>query len=370
MRLFPDSEFPKGCFLHGGTSCNIPRVRSQIEANLISRRRLHASNSPLHTPVYFLLYGEDTFRSRKKLVAMRERFSATRDASGLNALVLRAKEADMDRVAEALFASPFLAERKLVVFEGFLSAPAAQQETLAGMLGRKPESTVAIFHEDAGAADLAKSPLLPLLQKQKFTEEFVPLSGAQMEKHVTDEFAAQGVTVSPKAVRALLAVVGTDAWQLHEEIAKLSAYAKATNATAVDEAMLGTLVSGAREESLFALVDACTEGRCGDASVMLERLLDAGTSELQVVAMLGKHYRTLIAVADLVERGERDKDAVARRLGIHPFPASKAIAAVRRLSPAALRDRYEELLEIERGVKTSAAKPVALLGLFLAKASA
>lgn len=320
--------------------------------------------------MFFLLYGEDTFRSRKKLAAMRERFSATRDASGLNALVLRAKEADADRVAEALFASPFLAERKLVVFEGFLSAPAALQEAVAGMLGRKPESTVAIFHEDGGPADFAKSALLPLLKDQKFTEEFAPLSGAQVEKVVIDECAAQGVAISPRTVRALLSVVGTDAWQLHEEIGKLCAYAKATKAAAIDEAMLAQLVTGVREESLFALVDACTEGRCGDASVLLERLLNAGTSELQVVAMLGKHYRTLIAVADLVERGERDKDAVARRLGIHPFPASKAIAAVRRLSPASLRARYEELLEIERGVKTSAAKPIALLGLFLAKASA
>lgn len=320
--------------------------------------------------MFFLLYGEDTFRSRKKLAAMRERFSATRDASGLNALVLRAKEADADRVAEALFASPFLAERKLVVFEGFLSAPAALQEAVAGMLGRKPESTVAIFHEDGGPADFAKSALLPLLKDQKFTEEFAPLSGAQVEKIVIDECATQGVAISPRTVRALLSVVGTDAWQLHEEIGKLCAYAKATKAAAIDEAMLAQLVTGVREESLFALVDACTEGRCGDASVLLERLLNAGTSELQVVAMLGKHYRTLIAVADLVERGERDKDAVARRLGIHPFPASKAIAAVRRLSPASLRARYEELLEIERGVKTSAAKPIALLGLFLAKASA
>lgn len=320
--------------------------------------------------MFFLLYGEDTFRSRKKLSAMRERFSATRDASGLNALVLRAKEADADRVAEALFASPFLAERKLVIFEGFLSAPAALQEAVAGMLGRKPESTIAIFHEDGGSADFAKSALLPLLKTQKFTEEFAPLAGAQMEKLVADECAAQGVAISPRTVRALLAVVGTDAWQLHEEIDKLCAYAKATKAPAIDEAMLAALVTGVREESLFALVDACTEGRCGDASVMLERLLDSGVSELQVVAMLGKHYRTLIAVADLVERGERDKDSVARRLGIHPFPASKAIAAVRRLSPESLRARYEELLEIERGVKTSAAKPVALLGLFLAKAAA
>lgn len=301
---------------------------------------------------------------------MRERFSATRDASGLNTAVLRVKEANTDRVAEALFSSPFLAERKMVVLEGFLSASVADQETLVGMLGRKPESTVVVFYEAAGSADFAKSPLLPLLKEQKFTEEFAALSGVALERHVIEECAARGVTLAPRAARQLVAAVGADAWQLHEDVEKLCAYAKATGAPAVDEAMLSLLVTGAPEESIFALVDACTEGRGGVAAVMLERLLDSEASELQVVTMLGKHYRTLIAVADLVERGERDKDAVARRLGIHPFPASKAIAAVRRLSPVTLRARYAELLDIERGVKTGAAKPIALLGLFLARASA
>mgnify|MGYP001591293537 FL=1 len=300
---------------------------------------------------------------------MRERFSATRDATGLNAAVLRAKEADMDRVAEAMFASPFLAEKKLVVLEEFLQSSAADQERIKAMLEKKPESTVVIFYEEAGATDLAKSPLLPVLAAQKFTEECAPLSGAQLERSVTEECASHGVAMPPKVVRGLLAVVGPDSWRLHEEVEKLCAYAKATGAATVSEEMVSQLVSGVREESLFALIDACTEGRCADASVMLERLLDSGVSEIQVIAMLEKQYRTLIAVSDLVERGERDKTVIAKRLGIHPFPASKAIIAVRRHSPAALRARFDELLEIERQTKTSAAKPNALLGLWLAKAA-
>ncbi|MEY4744390.1 MAG: hypothetical protein RL272_335 [Candidatus Parcubacteria bacterium] len=320
--------------------------------------------------MFFLLYGEDTYRSKKKLAAMRERFSATRDASGLNTRALRAKEDDIDAVSEAVFASPFLAEKKLVVLEGYLRAPAADQERIEAMLGRKPESTVAIFFEDVGAAGLSKSPLLPFLARQKFTEECTALTGAQIERALVDECASQGVTLPPKTARAILSVVGEDSWQLHEEASKLCAYAKATGATAVTDAAVGLLVAGAREESLFALIDACTEGRCADAMSMLERLLDTGTSELQVVAMLEKQYRTLIAAADFIERGERDKNVVAKRLGIHPFPAGKAMAAARRHSPASLRARYGVLLEIERQMKTSAGAPNALLGLFMAKMAA
>lgn len=315
--------------------------------------------------MFFLVYGEDTFRSRRKLAALRERFSSTRDASGLNAVVLRAADVDAEQVAEALFASPFLADRKLVILEGFLSAAKDEQEQMMELLGRKPESTVAIFYEDEGAEALAKSPLLPLLASQKFTEEFAALSPMSAERFVAEECAAASVGIRPAASRALVTSVGADAWLLHQEVAKLSAFAAATGAKEITEAMVRDMVPTAREESIFPFLDACTDGRCADAAKMLEDLLEAGVAELQVVSMLTKHYRTLVAVHDLVARGERDKNAVARRLGIHPFPAGKAMNAVRNASAGALKKQYETLVEIERGFKTGT-KARAPLGVFLA----
>ncbi len=315
--------------------------------------------------MFFLVYGEDTFRSRRKLAALRERFSTTRDASGMNAMTLRAADAEPEQVAEALFASPFLADRKLVILEGFLTAAKDEQEKMAELLGRKPESTVAIFYEDEGAEALAKSPLLPLLAKQKFTEEFAALTPMAAERFVAEECAAAGVGIRPAASRALVTSVGADAWLLHQEVAKLSAFAAANGAKEITEAMVRDMVPTAREESIFSFLDACTDGRCADAAKILEGLLEAGVAELQVVSMLAKHYRTLVAVRDLVERGERDKNAVARRLGIHPFPAGKAMNAVRGMTAHALKKQYEALVEIERGFKTGT-KVRALLGVFLA----
>lgn len=315
--------------------------------------------------MFFLVYGEDTFRSRRKLAALRERFSTTRDASGLNAAVLRETDAEPDQVAEALFASPFLADRKLVILEGFLKAAKDDQERMIETLAKKPESTVAIFYEDEGAETLSKSPLLPLLSKQKFTEEFAPLAPMTAEKFVIEECAVAGVVAKPAAARALVTAVGTDSWLLHQDVAKLSAYAAATGSKEVTEAMVRELVPAVKEESIFPFLDACTDGRCADAAKLLEELLDAGVAELQVVSMLARHYRTLVAVQDLVERGERDRNVIARRLGIHPFPAGKAVTAVRGASADLLRKRHGMLVEIERGFKTGT-KAKAPLGVFLA----
>lgn len=327
--------------------------------------------------MHFVVYGEDTYRSRKKLASLAERFSATRDASGLNVAVCRAGETTADAAAEAVFASPFLAEKKLVILKGFLQASKADQEKVGDALARQPGSTIVILYEDAGAGTLGKSALFAALAAEKFSEEFPPLTSAAAEKFVVDECAVAGAGIEPKASRLLVANVGVDAWQLHEEASKLAAYAAAVGARVVTEETVRGLAAGGREEPIFTFIDACAEGRSGDAVKLLERLLDAGVAELQIVAMLAKHYRSAIAAGDLAARGKGDgrlswpdAQTVARTLGIHPLPAGKALAFARKRRPESLRAGYERLIEIERAFKSGGPRPKVTLALFAAKLGA
>ncbi len=321
--------------------------------------------------MHFLVYGEDNYRARQTLASLRAKFLAARDATGMNAMKLRAGQAGPDQVAEALFAAPFLAEKKLVILEEFLKAPAADQEKIAEMLGRLPDSTVAIFFEDVGPAELKKSPLLPLLAREKYTVECPALDAASAAKFVRGECAAAGVDIEPRAVQSLVALLGTDSWRLHQEAGKLVAYAAGSAAgkgrPVVTDAMVAEMVRGSQEESVFAFLDSCTAGREREAIASLERLFESGVPELQVVSMLLRQFRVLISVQDLMNRGERSQDAVARKLGLHPYPAGKAMAACRRFTFDFLADRYRELVEIDRAAKSGAGRPKVLLDVFAAR---
>jgi DNA polymerase-3 subunit delta len=320
--------------------------------------------------MYFLIYGEDGFRARKTLAAMREQFSAKRDATGLNSVALRYPGADVNDAAEAVFSSPFLAEKKMVILEGFLGAPENEQKKLIDALERKPESTNIVFYEDAGPADLKKSPLLPLLAKQKFTVECAVLAGPQLLRFVLDECAARGMTMNPRAAQTLTGTVGADTWRLQQEIHKLCAYAAGMGRKEVAEGDVKLLVSEGYDDSIFAFLDACLEGRASAAMSLLEELLLAGAAELQVVSMLTKQVRTIIAVQDLMAAGERDKAAIASRLGLHPYPAGKAMVLSKKYSFDALRARYADLLDIDRQFKTGGAKPKVLLDMFAVRMAA
>lgn len=320
--------------------------------------------------MYFLIYGDDTYRSRKTLVRMEAKFRADRDASGLNAIRMTAQRASIDEVAEALFATPFLSEKKLVVLEGFLRAAKGVQGALAELLQRKPDSTTVIFYDEGNAEDFKKSPLFEVLKGTKFTTEHAALSPAQAAKQVQQTCKEHGVTITPRALQNFLTAVGALSWQRETELEKLCSYAIATGAKEVDEQMVKEMVPAAQEEDLFAFVDACLASRAKDAITLLERALASGTSEIQVVAMLGKQFRNLIAVRDCLDRGLTDKDLVAKAVGMHPFPAGKALQACRKFSPAALQDFHVQLLDIEHRLKTTSGKSAVLLEAFTARLTA
>ncbi|MDD5252259.1 MAG: DNA polymerase III subunit delta [Patescibacteria group bacterium] len=315
----------------------------------------------------FLIYGEDDFRARRTLAAARAQFLKTRDPSGLNVATLRAASCDLAEAEQALFAAPFLAERRLTILDGFLSAwPKEQQEHLAEMAGRLPETTAAIFFEAAGAGELGRSPLFQGLAAEKFSVECPALNPATAQQFACDEAASAGMPMSPAAARTLVTAVGTDAWRLHGEAAKLAAYVAGCGRKEISEGDVRETVTPAQEEPIFAFLDHCAAGRGQAAAGALERLFESGMAESQAVAMLLKHFRLLACAADLREAG-LGREELAGKLGVHPYAAGKALQLAGRFSPETLADRYRELVSIDRDLKTGGGSAKPRLVIFAAR---
>lgn len=315
--------------------------------------------------MYFLIYGEDGYRARQALRSARQQFTEKRDASGLN--IVRLKPGDgLSRAQEELFASPFLAERKLVVLEGFCQAKKDDQETLAEMMGRLPETTAAIFFEAAGDKELAKSPLFAVLKKQKYSQHHAAPSPAEANRLATAEATACGTKLESPALRRLLEATGLDSWRIHQEVRKLAAMVRGQKRDAIKAADVEEAVRGSREESIFAFIDACTDGKGTVALGSLENLLESGESELQVVALLQRHFRTITMARDLMSRGLDQKTAVSK-LGVHPFAAGKAWRAAFRYDSRFLGFCLRRLAQMEEEMKTGASQPKASLELFTAE---
>lgn len=301
----------------------------------------------------FLIYGADTFRSRKTLAAARDNFIAKRDATGMNVAVFRAAGADPDEVAEAVATSPFLAEKKLVILDGFLRSGKKIQERIGEAARVKPDSTVVIFFEDCAADEITDSPLFSKLRAEKFSVECAAPTPAVMVAEAKKIGADRDLSFALGALQNLLVLVGTDMWKLSAETEKLCAYAAAKSSAVITAEMVRLLASGDQEASIFAYLDACSARQPQRAAPLLEQLYEDGMAELQIISTLSRHIRSLLAVKDLMAQGIRDKNAVAKAAGIHPFVASKAMSAVRAFSEVELTARLGDLLELESSIKTS-----------------
>jgi DNA polymerase-3 subunit delta len=312
--------------------------------------------------MFFLIYGEDSFRARRALQAAQAKFRETRDVSGFNVIRLRAADG-LNRVRDELFAVPFLAEKKLVVMDGFCSIAKAEQEELVDSIGRKPDSTVAIFFEEASAKSLAKSPLFTLLQQQKFTAEHRALTPAEASRFATAEAQAAGSSYQTTALRKLIEAVGTDSWRIHQETQKLAALAASQGRPKIEPEDVESMVSGSQEQTVFKYLDACTAGKQRPAVAALDRLLESGESELMVIAMLQRHFRTLMMAGDLKRRGLNEATA-AKQLGVHPFAAKKAWRAADKFSLAFLHDCLQQLADLEEALKSGRTRPRVGLDIF------
>lgn len=296
-----------------------------------------------------LIYGPDTFRSRAKLRELVLAFQKKYDPSGMNIARFDGKSAAVGDIMSAATASPFLAERRLVVVEG----PFDAQDLFA----RVPETTILILWDE-------KSPVVK--SKKGIVEyKFDALKGAELTAWVKDEFKKVGVTVEPKAIDTLAAAVGSDLWRLSVEIAKLAAHAGPNGAVLARDVEL--LVSSNVESNIFALTDALADRDASNAFAFLARELDAGANEFQIMTMLTRQVRLLLQTHALLEEHPRaTAETVAKTLGMRPFVARKTLGQVRRFDRPTLERAYDHLFNLDWHLKTGRATPRTALDLFVA----
>jgi DNA polymerase-3 subunit delta len=314
--------------------------------------------------MHFLIYGEDTYRSRQAVRRASDRFSATRDAVGLNVRTFVRGRESVESLREELFASPFLADRKLVLAEGYLEAPDADQALLVEALAVLPESTVAIFFETASAEDLKDAPLFADLAAQKFSAEHGLLSPRDAAKGAVADATALGVSLLPKAAEALVARIGTDGWSLASALGRLVAAVQAEGRAEITDADVVAAIPAVTlddDNTLFPLIDAVCAGDAREIVLRLQAAHEAGVHPLQAVAALAKQLRHALISSDMAGAPAGD---VAKALGVHPFVAQKAVGLARR-GKSQLLLAFDRVVRLDAELKSSGADELDVAQVFL-----
>jgi len=164
---------------------------------------------------------------------------------------------------------------------------------------------------------------------------------------VLRESSAKGVTFTADAARELVDALGAEMLTISSELEKLLLYAGAMGRTTVELTDVETMVSAAKQRSLYELTDAISLADAPRALALLHGLLNASEggedAAIGQVFMLAKTYRQMLV---LNEKQVKDQRAMWQVLWpgfrVAPFAADALIAQAR---------RYRDRSELTRGMR-------------------
>ena len=318
----------------------------------------------LSTVMIIFIYGDDALRVKERAEDMRKKFAEKFDPTGMNVdeFVMRDQvEAERGAVIAAVQASPFLSDRRMVIVRGLVAGlkKAEAKPWLEG-LSRVPSSTILIFADAVAPSALEKSEIFKTVKDTPDVHAYpLPqLAGSELTAWAASRVQLHGVNMAPTVLHHLLAKTGADSWRIDAELQKLAAYA---NGEQVTQQMIDQLVRVETQEDIFALLDALSSGRPGNALRKLADERQAGTDNFQIFGMLLRQIRLLLQVRDLIDRrAGATKQEVAQTVGVHPFVAQKMLGEVRSWSLVRLEKIHALAAKLDKAMKSGLAPDISV----------
>jgi DNA polymerase III subunit delta len=323
---------------------------------------------PQQPPIVYILHGEDGLALGEFVGAIRAKLGDSSIAD-MNTNWIELKGLTISRLRAECFAAPFLAKRRLVILDGYLtvltgrSARAAEGEegddASPNSTGKRAMDEFLAFLEEVPV-----STALVLIEKKKlpatnaalkwaashaelsFVREFAPARGAALVPWIQKRAQASGGAFSPQAAQLLAATAGEDAYVLTQEIEKLLTFAAGRPVQPED---VTALTPESAQTSVFDMVDAIG-GRDGSRAMrLLRRTIEQGGS-MAAFGMIVRQFRLLLQAREALESGT-PANALAAALGLHPYVAQKVAAQARGFTLSSLEAIFFRLRDIDEDAK-------------------
>lgn len=282
----------------------------------------------------YLLYGSDTYRSRRKLNAIMAEYRQ-KNGSGLDFHRIDLEENDIFQLKLALESNSLFTSKKLVVVENVFKC--LSLDVLTSVLRSVENSKEIIIVLWSGEAGREKLKLFQNLNVK--VQEFKSLSGSALARWIQEEAQKRGIRLYP-AILAHLQTFENDLWALANELDKISAGG---------EAFIQNNLS--RKKTVFDLADTFFISRQQGLHNLFQ-LWHQGEDESAVFGYLANHSRKLITIKNYAEK----KQLPPAKYGIHPFIVKKSSPVLRQIPVGKLESYPRKFFEEDLKVKTGSSR--------------
>ena len=301
----------------------------------------------------YCFYGPEAFIRRSALEAIRKKVLMP-GLESMNETVLSSPTAQ--QIIESCETLPMMSDYRLIIVRdcmlvssGKVKDEAQGSAALCEYLPRVPETTCLVF--DLGDGVDKRKKLSQTLMKLPGAVSFDALDDTQLGKWVNQQLRAYGKRMDRTAVETLAFTSGRDLTLLSGELQKLAAYAgERVDITVQDIEQIATHTA---ECTVFAMVDAISDGKAQEAFRLLGVLLHSGEQRIGILAMITRHYRQMTHLSALAR--ERVPQAQqAKLLGVPPFALGRLSRQVGRRSYESLQAQLEACVQADYDIKRGA----------------
>lgn len=285
----------------------------------------------------FYFYGDNSYAKAQQITKIKSTYISKTGGSA-DMEVFDMSERTMSDLLNSLAVVPMFVSSRLIVVKN-LSTLKLEKEKIEKFIASVPDSTNIII--DDRSVD-KRSVYFKTLSKLSGAKEFSPLSPHQLVawiKKIATDSAAQ---IENNVINVLIDRVGSDQWQLEQEILKLSSYSKTITISSIDEMVVPRL-----SQTAFMMIDCIGRGDPRRATELYNNLSLAGEADQKILGAIIYQYRVMA----LVKQGG-DVSDWQKELSISPYAITKSRNLVRNMDLAKIKKAYGLILSSDLSVKT------------------
>jgi DNA polymerase-3 subunit delta len=299
--------------------------------------------------IYFI-YGEDSYRAKRKLEEMILGYKKVHK-SGLNLIYVDAAEKSFKDFYSNLKTNSMFAEKKLIILNGLFDDAKFQEDFSENIKNLEEMKDIIVVYEDCQPDKRTK--IFKALQKQAKCQEFNNLEPAMLKRWVAEEFEKNKVKINPDALDLLASFVRGDLWVMSNEINKLSNYKTGGYplAAPINREDVELLVKPNIENEIFKTIEAVVSKDKKQALSLLHKHLEDGDNALYLLSMISYQFRNLLTIKELQDM-QTPYGLIAKKSGLHPFVVQKTYNLCSQFPMQKLKKIYRNIFQVDSDIKT------------------
>ena len=278
----------------------------------------------------------------------------------LNLTTFHDKGFDISKFHDAVETLPFMAEKRLIVikepvFLGTQNKGASkelEEQVLQTIEGLSSEVCVVFLSSKVDA----RKKLVKTIKKQGKHFEFDALQEGELLRWIKRKINKEEVEMDQSALNYFVANIdylgrnqSKTLFDIENEVNKLIYYTK--NKGKIIKEDIDQITSKSFENDIFKVMDAIERKNEREGLRQMEELIYQGEPILKILATLSNQMKNVLKAKELSAMGYTSK-AIAKRIGIHPFVATKSIKQSANYSKKQLIDFINYITDVDAKIKT------------------